>query len=209
MRKKSSGLGNRPPKPSNVIEIDDSSLAPRVWYKDVTLYDQQGEVISHSTVKNVGKNGGGFVLSYTAKMDEFIKKTSTGAVVRVFLYLAHHQNYGVDGIFGYRCSRQHICDALGLTRRSVYGALEYLIKEFLVNEIRIAGVNEYMVNPAYITVGSNRKARDKEWSQRWEFYWKHKHDKERLEGVINELCGSEKSTCANESPGEESDYCSD
>lgn len=179
-RRKSKSLGNRIPFPA-----PDSSLAvPRVRYKEITTFDNNGEIISQATVQNIGKNGSGFVLSYTAKMDEFIKKTSTGSIVRVFLYLAHHQNYGVDGVFGYRCSRQHICDALGLTRKSVYTALEYLIKEFLVNEIRVAGTSEYMVNPDYITIGANRKTRDREWSQRWEFYWKHKYD---MGGKINDV----------------------
>lgn len=170
-RRKNLSLCNRPPMPITDTGLD----VPHVMYKDITSYDENGEVISSVTIKNTGKNGGGFVISYTAKMDEFIKKTSTAAVVRVFLYLAHHQNYGVDGIFGFRCNRQHIADALGLNRRSVYSALEYLIDQFLVNEMRVAGTLEYMVNPAYVTVGSNRKARDREWSQRWEFYWKYKH----------------------------------
>ena len=115
-------------------------------------------------------------------MLDFIKKVPTASVLRVFLYLAHHQAYGNDGIFGFRCSRQHLSDALGITRRSVYGALDYLIHEFLVNEIRVAGTLEFMVNPAYVTVGSDRKARDKEWSQRWEFYWKHRNEAPYVKG---------------------------
>lgn len=182
-RQKNLTLGNKVPRPSSSIIVVDDNV-PRVVYKEVTSYDEQGEVISQSTVKNIGRNGGGFVLSYTDKMLEFIKKTATPAVLRVFMYLAHHQGYGVDGVFGYRCSRQHIADALRIDRRSVYSALEYLISEFLVNEIRVAGTLEYMVNPAYVTVGSNRKARDREWSQRWEFYFKHREDKTRLDGVI-------------------------
>lgn len=192
-RPKKRSLNNRVPFPSDCITVDSSSEVPRVRYKDITTYDDNGEVISQTTVQNIGRNGSGFVLSYTAKMDEFVRKTSTGAVVRVFLYLAHHQNYGVDGVFGYRCSRQHICDALGLTRKTVYSALEYLISEFLVNEIRVAGTLEYMVNPDYVTVGSNRKARDREWSQRWEFYWKHKHD---IGGIIDDFKSSSANTNA-------------
>lgn len=175
-RHKKISLGIRSPK---LIPIDDVPVRPSVLYKEVTQYDKNGEVISQNFAKVFSKNGSGFVLSYTAKMDEFIKKTPTASVVRVFIYLAHHQGYGIDGVFGYRCTRQHICDALGLTRKSVYSALEYLIGEFLVNEIRVAGTLEFMVNPAYVTVGNDRKARDREWSQRWEFYHRHKADKER------------------------------
>ena len=169
-------IGKIEPTPVSNLEASDVSDGRTVHYREVTNYDKAGNVVSHSLTRARGKNGSGFVISYTSKMDEFIKETSTGAVVRVFLYLAHHQGYGNDGIFGFRCSRQHICDELKLTRRSVYGALEYLIDKFLVNEIRIAGVLEFMVNPDYVTIGSDKKARLNEWSQRWEFYWKRKHD---------------------------------
>lgn len=151
------------------------SDVPRIVYREVTNYDENGEIVTQARVRNFRRNKGGFIMMYTAKMDEFIKNTSTPAILRVFMYLANHQGYGIDGVFGYRCSRQHICDALKITRKSVYSALEYLIDQFLVNEIRIAGVYEYMVNPAYVSVGSNANARKKEWNQRWEFYWKRKH----------------------------------
>lgn len=146
-----------------------------ITYREITNYDNGGNVVSHCITRAAYRNGRGFVISYTSKMDEFIKETSTGAIVRVFLYLAHHQGYGNDGIFGFRCTRQHICDELKLTRRSVYGALDYLINKFMVNELKVAGVFEYMVNPDYVTIGSDKKLRIKEWSLRWEFYWKRKH----------------------------------
>ena len=148
---------------------------PSIVYKEVTQYDKDGEIVSHSVTKARSRNGSGFVISYTSKMDEFIKTTTNPTVIRLFLYLAHHQGYGVDGVFGYRCSRQHLRDTLHVTRKSVYSALDYLFDKFLVNEIRVAGVYEYMVNPDFITVGTDKKQRVREWIQRWEFYWKRKH----------------------------------
>lgn len=157
------------------LESDSTtSISGRVVKKEVITYDELGQVVSHSEAP-VRSNGGGFVISYTAKMCEFLEKVSTGATVRVFLYLAHHQNYGVDGVYGFRCTRQHLTDKLALTRKTTYSALKFLIDNFLVNELKIGGTCEYMVNPDYVTIGSDKKTREREWSQRWEWYWKRKH----------------------------------
>ena len=110
------------------------------------------------------------MISYTAKMCEFLEKTRQGSFVRVFLYIAHHQNYGNDGVFGYRCSRSHLAKVLRLEPRTIYSALEYLIEKFLVVENRIDGLLEFMVNPAYVTIGGDKKAREREWNLRWEMY---------------------------------------
>lgn len=115
------------------------------------------------------------MLSYTEKMCEFLEKTNQGSVVRVFLYIAHHQNYGADGVFGYRCSHKFLQQALRLDRKTVYRALDQLKEDFLVNEIRVGGVSEFMVNPNYVTMGADKKMRMNEWNKRWAEHWKDKH----------------------------------
>ena len=135
------------------------------------VYDSiSGEIQSDRTFTPVSKNGGGFVISYTAKMCEFLESYSTGAVVRLFLYIAHHQNYGSDGVYGFRCSREYLCKVLGLTRKTVWSALMLLKKNFLLNELRINGSLEFMVNPDYVTIGSDKRDRKREWSERWALY---------------------------------------
>ena len=156
-------------------EVSDEPASPR--YKKVIVFDKFGEVISEVTTSAKSKNGGGFVISYTAKMCEFLEKNSAGAVVRVFLYIAHHQNYGTDGVYGYRCSKTYLSKVLRLSRVSIHEALDYLKDKFLVVENRFDGQTEYMVNPAYITIGTNKAARVREWNSRWEMYWKHQTDK--------------------------------
>ena len=153
-----------------VNEVSDELSAPR--YKKVIVFDKFGEVISEVTTSAKSKNGDGFVISYTSKMCEFLEKTSQGSYVRVFLYLAHHQNYGRDGVYGYRCTRVYLAKVLRLNRRAIYTALEYLKDNFLVVENRFDGQTEFMVNPSYITVGTNKADRVHEWNQRWEMYWK-------------------------------------
>jgi len=37
----------------------------------------------------------------------------------------------------------------------------------VINECKINGCTEFMVNPLYITVGRDKKKRQKEWLRRW------------------------------------------
>lgn len=147
----------------------------RVEYKRSIAYDENGEVIYDVKKKPAWQNGGGFVISYTEKMCDFIAETGVGSTVRVFLYIAHHQNYGVDGVFGYRCTHKYLQQVLRLDRKSVYNALRYLKDKFLIHEGRFAGATEFMVNPSYVTIGTEKKKRVAEWNKRWEDYWKKKH----------------------------------
>lgn len=140
----------------------------QVVYQETITYDENGEVLSDVIRRPLKQNGGGFVLSYTEKMCEFLEKTRQGATIRVFLYLAHHQQYGTDGIFGYRCSHKYLQKVLGLTRKSIYNALSALKSDYLVHEAVIDGVTEFMVNPNYITIGTDKKSRVREWNLRWE-----------------------------------------
>lgn len=150
------------------------SFDEAAYVRQVTVVDKNGEIISDSTRRVVRSNGSGFVISYTEKMLDFLKKNSTAAVIRVFLLLAHRQGYGDNGIYGYRCSRKYLQEVLHLSKPSVWSALNYLIDNFLVVENKFDGQTEFMVNPDYVTIGTNKQARLREWSQRWQWYFKEK-----------------------------------
>ncbi len=138
-------------------------------------YDSQGNVISDFVRKSRSQNGSGWVISYTAKMCDFIATTKQGSVVRLFLYLAHNQQYGTDGkTYGYRCSHKFLQQVLSLDKKSIYNALQQLKENFLVLETREEGTSEFMVNPNYVTLGTDKKTRMRVWNQRWEQYWKDK-----------------------------------
>ena len=155
--------------PINGVEKPESETNKRqTKYKEVITYDSNGEILSDVVRQPYKPNGSGFVLSYTEKMCEFLEKTKQGATVRLFLYIAHHQGYGNDGVFGYRCSHKFLHQVLNLDRKSVYNALAELKKDFLVNEIVVDGVSEFMVNPNYVTIGTDKKSRVREWSRRWQ-----------------------------------------
>lgn len=157
----------------------DSAEKSKAKFKSVKIIDEDGEIIKESFKPVARGNGSGFVISYTAKMLEFIQKVSTASTLRVFLYLAHNQHYGTDdGMFGFRCTRKYLTEILRLDRKSVYSALTYLIDNFLVVENRFNGQDEYMVNPDYITIGGDKKAREREWSRRWQWYFQEKQRRE-------------------------------
>ena len=169
--------------PMNIEEkplkrVDEVGNAAKVVYKETIAYDENGEIVYDTVKKPRWQNGGGFVISYTEKMCEFLEKCSVCSTVRVFLYIAHHQQYGTGGIYGYRCSHKYLQQVLRLDRKSVYNALSSLKEQFLVNESRIDGQVEFMVNPNYVTIGSDKKSRMREWNLRWEMHWKHVHDKQ-------------------------------
>lgn len=144
-----------------------------VAYKQVIAYNDAGEVVYDNKKRQVHQNGGGWVVSYTEKVCELLKDVSTGSVLRIFFYLAHNQQFANDGKqFGYRCSKKYLQDVLGLDRSVVWEALKTLREKYLVLETKIDGQSEFMVNPNYITIGSDKKSRLREWSRRWEEHFK-------------------------------------
>lgn len=156
-------------------DIEEELFDDRPKYKRTITANRDGEIIDDVTKHVKSSNGSGFVISYTEKMCEFISKTSTGSIVRVFVYIAHHQAYGTNGQFGYRCSHKYLREVLHLDKSTLWDALKYLKESFLVNEIRVNGQSEFMVNPLYVTIGTDKKTRMREWSKRWEQHWKKVH----------------------------------
>ena len=142
------------------------STSRSVSYKEVIGYDSSGQVLYDVVQRPRYQNGSGFVISYTAKLNEFLRKVSTGSIVRVFLYIAHNQSYGQDGLFGFRCTHRYIEDSLRLDRTTVWDALKFLKDKGLVVENRIGGCPEFMVNPEYVTIGADKSARVREWIRR-------------------------------------------
>lgn len=140
-------------------------------YKQVVTYDDNGNILRRSSPHKVSQNGSGFVISYTDKMLELLTDLKMPSALNIFLYIAHKQGYG-NPIFGYRCTKKHLQETLSLSRTQVWESLKYLREKFLVLETTIDGQTEFMVNPSYITIGSDKKSRLREWSRRWEEHFK-------------------------------------
>ena len=109
------------------------------------------------------------MISYADKLCNLAIEAPHGSILRVFLYIAHNQQYGNDNKhFGYSCSKTYLQEKLGISRKSVYNALKWLKEKFIIHEGRVDGQLEFMVNPEYVTIGINKKKRQKEWKRRWE-----------------------------------------
>lgn len=149
-------------------EGDVDVVAPRPVYMQTILTDKDGQVIVDNLKYVKSLNGSGFVISYTEKMSDFIVSCKVASVVRVFVYLAHHQNYAADGeTYGYRCSHKYLQTLLGLDRSTLWDALKYLKSKYLVHVAKINGQYEFMVNPNYVTIGRDKASRIVEWNKRW------------------------------------------
>lgn len=145
-------------------------------YKQTITYDSEGNILKRSAPHKISQNGSGFVISYTDKMLELLSSVTSPSALKIFLYIAHKQGYG-NPIFGYRCTKKHLSEVLKIERTTVWDALNYLREKFLVLESVIDGQSEFMVNPSYITIGSDKKSRLREWSRRWEEHFKAKGGK--------------------------------
>ena len=138
----------------------------KIVYKETIGLDANGEVIFDVIKKNCWENGNGFVISYSAPICKLVEMRPTSSVICLFLYIAHNQQYGEDGLhFGFSCTKTHLCEKLKLDRKSVYSALKWLEEKQLVLETKVNGNREFMVNPYYVTVGSRKKKRIKEWNE--------------------------------------------
>lgn len=148
------------------LSSDELSKSTSVAYTESIAYDVNGEVIYDTVKKNRYRNGRGFVISYTEKVSDFLTKVSTGSIVRVFLYVAHHQSYGQGGCFGMRCTYKYLSQVLHIDRTTLWDAMKYLTEKNLVTVNRVDGCLEFMVNPDYITIGADKKLREREWVRR-------------------------------------------
>ena len=138
----------------------------KIVYKETIGLDANGEVIFDVIKKNCWENGNGFVISYSAPICELVEMNPTISAFRLFTYIAHNQQYGEDGLhFGFSCTKTHLREKLKLDRKSVYSALKWLKENHLVLETKVNGNREFMVNPYYVTVGSRKKKRIKEWNE--------------------------------------------
>lgn len=167
---------------SKIIDLENAQRLRRpdpnrIVYRGSYGVDENGELVYDKMSRPVYENGGGFVISYTEKMLDFITSNTAGSTVRMFVFLAHQQRFANSGQFGYRCTRKYLEQVLSLDRKSVYRALKELQDKFLIIETKVDGVSEFMVNPQYVTIGRSRRERDVEWSKRWEAYWRRVHKK--------------------------------
>ncbi len=133
-------------------------------YKQTILYDgDSGEVLS-DTVRSGSANGKGWVIMYTDKINELVAKCTSGATLRVFMLLAAGQQFEERGMV---TTKKAVQEHLKIDKSTCLEAFKWLKENMVINECRINGCTEFMVNPLYITVGRDKKKRQAEWVRRF------------------------------------------
>lgn len=127
--------------------------------KQVTVYDEEtGEVVNEMTTRG-SPNGRGWVIMYTARTMELMKQC-TGSTFKVFGYLACGQQFEERGVI---TTKKAVADYLGMTKSTCLDAFKWLKEHHVISEVSHNGVSEFLVNPDYITIGRDKKKRQKTW----------------------------------------------
>lgn len=134
------------------------------YIKQTSIYDEEtGELLREVTSKG-SPNGKGWVIVYTDNVQELLLKCNSAATLKVFMLLAVNQQFEERG---YITTKQAVQEKLGITKKTCIEAFNWLKENMIINETRVNGCTEFMVNPRYVTVGRDKKAREKEWVKRW------------------------------------------
>lgn len=85
-------------------------------------------------------------------------------ILKIFFYLAFHQP--IDGIRGYVIDKTQLNFDLNLSRTKFFNALHWLKENTVVNELKMVGYSDFMVNPYIVMNNGDRDARIAEWNRR-------------------------------------------
>ena len=85
-------------------------------------------------------------------------------IIKIFFYLAFHQPE--DGIRGYVIDRTQLQYDLKLCRTNFLVALRWLKENLVVNELKLVGYSDFMVNPYIVMNNGNSDERIAEWNRR-------------------------------------------
>ena len=84
--------------------------------------------------------------------------------IKIFLYLAIKQPN--DGIRGYQIDKKQLQYDLKLTRTVFFNSLRWLKENLVVNELKLVGYSDFMVNPYIVMNNGDKDARIAEWNRR-------------------------------------------
>lgn len=130
--------------------------------KTEVLDSTTGELIAEKTSYGVN-NGGGWVICYRVGAEILARRCDSAVTFRVFhLLISRLDNYSTEGVV---CSRKWLQDTLGVSRKSIYNALQWLIANDFLVETTCDGFSEFYFNPSYVTIGKNKTGREKRWAE--------------------------------------------
>lgn len=134
------------------------------YIKQTAIYDEGTGELVREVVTRGSPNGKGWVIVYTENVQELLLKCNSAATLKIFMYLAVNQQFEERGFITTKTAVQ---EKLGITKKTCIEAFNWLKENMIINEYRVNGCTEFMVNPRYVTVGRDKKAREKEWVRRW------------------------------------------
>lgn len=134
------------------------------YVRQVTTIDEgTGEIIS-DVFSRGSPNGKGYILMYTEKVVKLITDCPSASTLKVFMLLSMGQQFEERGMI---TTKKAIQDKLGIDKSTCLVAFKWLKEHFIINECKIDGHTEFMVNPEYVTIGRDKKKRQAEWLRRW------------------------------------------
>lgn len=134
------------------------------YIKQTAVYDESTGELIREVLTRGSPNGKGWVIVYTENTQELLLKCNSAATLKVFMFLAMNQQFEERGFV---TTKKYVQEKLGIDKKTCICAFNWLKENMVINESRINGVTEFMVNPRYVTVGRDKKAREKEWVKRW------------------------------------------
>ena len=85
-------------------------------------------------------------------------------IIKIFFYLAFHQPD--EGIRGYQIDKTQLQYDLKLCRTNFLVALRWLKENLVVNELKLVGYSDFMVNPYIVMNNGDKNERIAEWNRR-------------------------------------------
>ena len=134
------------------------------YIKQTSIYDEGTGELVREVVTRGSPNGRGWVIVYTENVQELLLKCNSAATLKVFMFLSVNQQFEERGFV---TTKKAVQDKLGIDKKTCITAFNWLKENMVINEYRVNGCTEFMVNPRYVTVGRDKKAREKEWVRRW------------------------------------------
>lgn len=134
------------------------------YVKQTSVYDESTGELIREVLTRGSPNGKGWVIVYTENTQELLLKCNSAATLKVFMFLAMNQQFEERGFV---TTKKYVQEKLGIDKKTCICAFNWLKENMVINEYRNNGVTEFMVNPRYVTVGRDKKAREKEWVRRW------------------------------------------
>ena len=134
------------------------------YIKQTSVYDESTGELIREVLTRGSPNGKGWVIVYTENTQELLLKCNSAATLKVFMFLAMNQQFEERGFV---TTKKYVQEKLGIDKKTCICAFNWLKENMIINETRVNGCTEFMVNPRYVTVGRDKKAREKEWVKRW------------------------------------------